>query len=67
MFDFDEYGTPSVVNCRHAALVVPKGYSAESFRKAVAKRLHDTSLKVMMAEDQEDGTFSAWYETIEPL
>lgn len=67
MFDFDEYGTPSVVNCRHAALVVPKGYSVESFRKAVAKRLHDTPLKVMMAEDQEDGTFSAWYETIEPL
>lgn len=59
-------GEGGVINCDKAVLVVPASYDVERFRKAVAKRLSwDQSLKVYIAKEQPDGTFSWDPETIQ--
>jgi hypothetical protein len=67
MSAFDQYQDRIVTTCTQTALVVPKDYSIEAFRRAVAKRLTGQPLKIMIARDMDDGQFSTSNETIDPL
>lgn len=67
MFAYDQYQERIAITCRQSALVVPKDYSVEAFRRAAAKRLTGQSLKVTIARDMDDGFFSSTTETINPI